>query len=114
MVIINMKTFDMLKDLMEEEFVDLLNLYIKDAPILFAQIRDSCSKADLEVLLRAAHTLRGSSLNLGAEKLAEVAMNIETAAAKGSLSDAEKLIPGLKSTMIETIKVLKDYQAAQK
>ncbi|MDP0561277.1 MAG: response regulator [Candidatus Endonucleobacter sp. (ex Gigantidas childressi)] len=112
--LIEIKTLGALKDLMEEDFDDLLESYIEDAPNLFDDIQSSSRQADLEVLARAAHTLKSSSQNLGAIRLSTIAMRIEADANKGSLSEAAMMIPDLEKALSESIAALKNYLLIKK
>ena len=104
--LIDQSIFDSLKELMEEEFPVLINSYVEDAPKLMADIQSSSKDADLEVLVRAAHTLKSSSNNLGATQLAMIAADIEREGQANKLSEASVLIPSLESALDETIKML--------
>lgn len=98
-----------LKELMEEEFPALVNSYIEDAPKLLADILSSSKEAEREVLVRAAHTLKSSSSNLGAKQLATIAEAIETQGQAGKLGAAAALIPSLKTALDETMETLANF-----
>ena len=74
-----------------------------------ADIRSSSKNADLEVLVRAAHTLKSSSNSFGAEQVAMIAAEIEKRGEANKLNDASALIPSLESALNETIKTLKSF-----
>ena len=104
--LIDQQVLASLKELMEEEFPALINSYIEDAPKLLADILSSSKEADREVLVRAAHTLKSSSNNLGAIKLAMIAETIEKQSQDNKLSVAATLIPSLQTALDETIDAL--------
>ncbi len=99
-----------LKELMEEEFPALVNSYIEDAPKLLADILSSSKEADREILIRAAHTLKSSSNNLGAIKLAMIAEAIEKQSQEHKLSAAATLIPSLQAALDETMEALANVE----
>ena len=107
MDILDTQTFEMLKELMEEEFTGLLDSYMEDAPKLLEDIQTSSRQADLEVLIRAAHTLKSSSNNIGALKLGDIAMKMEATGKEGNLAEATAMIPDLEKTLEETIAAIK-------
>lgn len=107
--LIDQSIFDSLNKLMEEEFPPLIKSYVEDAPKLMADIRSSSKNADLEVLVRAAHTLKSSSNSFGAEQVAMIAAEIEKRGEANKLNDASALIPSLESALNETIKTLKSF-----
>ena len=104
--LIDQQVLAALKELMEEEFPVLINSYIEDAPKLLADILSSSKEADREILVRAAHTLKSSSNNLGAIKLAMIAETIEKQSQDNKLSVAATLIPSLQAALDETIEAL--------
>lgn len=104
--LIDQQVLAALKELMEEEFPALINSYIEDAPKLLADILSSSKEADRQILVRAAHTLKSSSNNLGAIKLAMIAETIEKQSQDHKLSVAATLIPSLQAALDETIEAL--------
>ena len=73
-----------LRDLSEpggdDPVIELVNMYLSDAPARVKTIQDSAQKADFEGLMQAAHTLKGSSSNLGAKRLAAYCADLESLA----------------------------------
>src|SRR6185295_11603483 len=46
--------------------VELIDLYLADAPLRMAEIEQSLASGDWKLLERAAHTLKSASANIGA------------------------------------------------
>jgi signal transduction histidine kinase/DNA-binding response OmpR family regulator/HPt (histidine-containing phosphotransfer) domain-containing protein len=61
----------------------IINLYLTDAPRLVEGILSAAEKADTESLMRAAHTLKSSSANVGATGLSELCRKVEGMARAG-------------------------------
>lgn len=57
--------------------VELIDLYLEDAPRRVAVMQESLAKRDWLSLKREAHNLRGSSGNLGALQMARICDEIE-------------------------------------
>ncbi len=57
--------------------VELIDLYLADAPRQLSVIKDSILNGDQATLKRAVHTLKGSSANLGVKALAALCEEIE-------------------------------------
>jgi len=55
----------------------LIELFLEDAPILKDTMDNSLEESDFDTLLMAAHKLKGSTKNLGGEKLALTIEEIE-------------------------------------
>jgi HPt (histidine-containing phosphotransfer) domain-containing protein len=80
----------------DPEFVDeLVGAYLEDAPVQVAAIRAAVDSGDATALVRPAHTLKGSSQNLGASRVAELSRALEERGRSGDLSDAGDLIDDL-------------------
>jgi HPt (histidine-containing phosphotransfer) domain-containing protein len=57
--------------------VELIDLYLEDAPRRLAAIEEALARKDERALKRAAHCLRGSSANLGALQVALICEELE-------------------------------------
>ncbi len=98
--ILNPASIQALRDLSPDgdgEFLkELVGIYLADTPKQFAQLEDALARGDASVATRAAHTMKGSSGNFGAEALMELARAAEAAAKAGDLAAVAKLLPDLK------------------
>lgn len=74
---------------------ELLRLFVDECQGTLQQIRDSWSSRDVHALGRLAHTLKGSSANVGANGVSEAAFALERMARSGSMENAVQLIAGL-------------------
>jgi HPt (histidine-containing phosphotransfer) domain-containing protein len=71
-------SFDEAQEEGEPDFVvELIELYLDEAPRIFSTIRDGLTGDDWLSAKRAAHSLRGSSSNLGILRMAAIADNLE-------------------------------------
>ena len=67
---IDESTINMLKEVMEDDFATLIETYVGDAPQRLDELRSNIEAP--EKLEKPAHTLKGSSANIGAHALAEL------------------------------------------
>lgn len=89
-----------LKELGDDEedfFKEVVELYIEQAPTLINEIKTFAYSADADNMGRAAHTLKGASLNVGAKKLAEVCKVIEFDGKSNNLSNVAENLKNLDS-----------------
>ena len=89
----------------EPDFVvELIDLYLEEAPHFFNSIRDGLANDDWLSAKRAAHSLRGSSSNLGILQLALIADALEHLTSTQDASAAD-LLQGLEDefTRVEEI-----------
>jgi HPt (histidine-containing phosphotransfer) domain-containing protein len=57
--------------------VELIDLYLEDAPQRIRAIREAAVATEWVLLKRAAHNLKGSSANLGVQQVAETCKKLE-------------------------------------
>src|SRR6185436_390396 len=68
---------------------ELVLLFVEHTPPKIAAIRDGIAQGDAGAVKRAAHSLKGSSANVGATGMQQVCEKIEHAAAGGDLGPAK-------------------------
>lgn len=99
--ILNPAAIQALRDLSPEGSSDFLReliaIYLADSPKQLTQLEDALNRQDAALALRAAHTLKGSSGNFGAELLSRMAHEIETACKANNLAAAKSSLPDLKN-----------------
>ncbi|MGI9280662.1 MAG: response regulator [Endozoicomonas sp.] len=105
--VLDMVTLNTLKEIMEEEFDSLVDSYLEDAPSLLKDIQNASKEADLQIMIRAAHTLKSSSNNLGASLLAGISLEVEKLGKDNQLSEAIRFIPKLENALKKTTLALK-------
>jgi len=57
--------------------VELIDLYLEDAPARLKEIRDAVAENDASLLKRATHSLKGSSSSIGVLQVAEICKKLE-------------------------------------
>ncbi len=77
-----------LYEIMDEDFVTILESYMANAPRLMNSLKAAVKNADLEALVTSAHPLKSSSANVGAVQLSVLARELEI---KGRQGDASNL-----------------------
>jgi CheY-like chemotaxis protein len=87
-------------------------LFRTDGSALIRTIQDGLDCADLDQVRRAAHTLKGSSANLGASALAEAARVIERAGADGDLTPAPAALESARVQFERVVRALTALEAA--
>ncbi len=89
---IDIKTFNELKDLMEDDFPQLIEIYLSDGKKHIEHLQQAVDAADCDQLRHIAHTLKGTSMNIGVIDLAGHCQLLELQAAENSLQDARQLV----------------------
>ena len=84
------------RDIMENEFPELVDSYLAEASRLIADLERAAAASDPGGLQRAAHSLKSSSANIGAARLAATARQLEAKGRSGDLSGAGSLVDSAK------------------
>jgi two-component system, sensor histidine kinase and response regulator len=74
---------------------EILAVYIASCPDLLAQMDEGLATGDADKVRMATHTLKSSSANLGAQRLADLCRRAETAARSGDLATVKELASGI-------------------
>jgi HPt (histidine-containing phosphotransfer) domain-containing protein len=67
---------------------EIVDLFLEDAPVRRAALREALAAGDLNATYRAAHTLKGSAGNFGVAAITEAAVTVERHAREGDLAAA--------------------------
>ncbi len=81
---------------------DIVGIFLEDTPNRIDELKQSLAGHDQIRFTRAAHSIKGSSSNLGALPLREVAEKIEHASRNHGLTDMGPLILKLEETFAAT------------
>ena len=82
----------------EFDFVDdLVDTYLEDGAAQVDALRAAVAAGDIEGLVRPAHSLKSSSLNVGALELGELGRQLEEAARSGVVADAADRVAAISS-----------------
>jgi signal transduction histidine kinase/DNA-binding response OmpR family regulator len=102
-----------LKEGFEQEFLELVNLFITSAPTALRDIKLAAEKPNAADLAMAAHTLKGSSSNFGASALRKICENLEQAALKGDMQCIPHLVELADKELSKLVEKLKSYCKAE-
>ena len=91
-----------LLDIMGEDFLELLHVYLRDAPRLVQNVRKAARQGDVQALITPAHSLKSSSANVGAMRLSALAKQMEQKARQGRLNEPELLAEQIERTYAQT------------
>ncbi|NES74569.1 MAG: Hpt domain-containing protein [Okeania sp. SIO1H4] len=91
---------------------DLIDLFIEDTPQQLLAIKEAIDNSATKTLKKSAHSLRGSSGNLGVVRLAEISAILEQKAKAGTITkaEAETLFTQLENEFIIAKSVLEELQ----
>jgi len=81
-----------------DEFLrEIAGIFLEDTPLRIAELEQSLAVGDLAKFTRAAHSIKGSSANLGTLALRAVAEKIEHQARTGGIAAGAGLVPAIRT-----------------
>jgi HPt (histidine-containing phosphotransfer) domain-containing protein len=92
---------------------ELAAIFLRDAPLRLTSIREGLDAGDASKASQAAHSLKGSSGNVGAKFVTDIAGNIERCANEGALDEAKGLYSRLESEVDRACQALIDKSGAE-
>lgn len=99
MTAINPKVIDDLRALQSSGapgfLTELIDLFLKEAAVHVAKLRESFDGRDARLFERSAHTLKGSCGNLGAQAMSRICADLQTAGHAADWDRAGALLPTL-------------------
>lgn len=97
--IINNEQFNDMLDLLEEDFVDLIQVYFTDSQQRITDLRDAQQKDDNANGYEIAHALKGASANLGATQLMHLSGQLQEACREHLISEQAQLIEAVAAAL---------------
>ena len=90
--IINAEQFEDMRDLLEEDFVDLLQVYFNDCRRRITELRQAQQEEDNANGFELAHALKGASVNLGATQMTRLGSQLQELCRERLISEQAPLI----------------------
>ena len=92
----------------DTEFLrELIDIYLADTPKQLAQLEEALAKQDAALVIRAAHSIKGSSGNFGAQEFARLAHEMESHAKANDLAAVNAAMPEFKLRLAQVVEALK-------
>ena len=76
---------------------ELIDIYLTDTPKQLAALEEALAKQEAATVIRSSHSIKGSSGNFGATRLAKIAQEIESHGKANNLPAAAALLGEFKS-----------------
>lgn len=109
--LINTESWEAMKAMTEPAFLaTLIDVFLTDSPELIQQMRSGMSTGDIELVRRAAHSLKSNSATFGAERLANVSRELEMVAKGGTLDGAEPKLAAVEIEYTQLLPVLMELK----
>ncbi|HEY6527853.1 MAG TPA: Hpt domain-containing protein [Cellvibrionaceae bacterium] len=86
---LNTEILDELRELLAENFNELIDRYLSDSQLRFNLLQKAITELDFKAINYEAHGIKGSSRNMGANRLADLMGRLE---ASGHAQNAQNLL----------------------
>jgi HPt (histidine-containing phosphotransfer) domain-containing protein len=80
---------------------EIIMIFLEDTPQRIAELEESLKTGDTSRFVRAAHSIKGSSANMGTMVLRRTAEQLEQHAKHSGLADTEELLGRLRTDYAE-------------
>lgn len=90
--LINQAQLQELRELLDDEFEQLIESYIADSMTRIKAVKSAFEQRDNTRGYEAVHSLKGASANIGASRLAEMCLKLQTECKANRISQNELLI----------------------
>ncbi|MEY4489823.1 MAG: hypothetical protein RIQ79_2331 [Verrucomicrobiota bacterium] len=89
---------------------EIITIYLEDTPLRIADLKKSFREEENALFTRSAHTIKGSSANVGASRVRGIAEQIERRSKAEPIASLAELINELDQAYAEAVKDLATYQ----
>lgn len=110
---LDMELVGELKDIMAEGFVTLVDSYQRDSIQRLASMQDALLAEDRHQLRQLAHSLKGSSSNLGAVQVTALCIALEGCVAEAPSAELQGLLHALNEAHATAIDALRGISAGE-
>ncbi|MCP5158005.1 MAG: Hpt domain-containing protein [Gammaproteobacteria bacterium] len=100
------ETFAELRDIMEDEFIRLVNRFLDDLPIQLDHLHRAVLQGSTTDVHRIAHKLKSSCGNLGTTRLTEWVRQLELAGRQDTLDGVAEALQETRAVAEKTIALL--------
>jgi HPt (histidine-containing phosphotransfer) domain-containing protein len=107
--VVKTETIVELKEILAEDFGVLVTTYLEDAQLRIKKLQLAIAAADVAVIKAEAHSLKGSSLNLGAMSLPELCSQLENCGINESLEGTPALFSKIENEFLRVETALSQY-----
>lgn len=90
--IVNTEQFEDMRDLLEEDFADLVQVYFTDAQQRIIKLRQAQQEEDNANGYELAHALKGASANLGTTQLMNLSSQLQELCREQRINESVQLI----------------------
>ena len=87
----------------EALYKEICEVFISDSGNIVTQLKTGLNSRNQDELVRALHSLKGASANIGAEKLSRISGDLELVAKKGDFDEVGSKVSVLEKSLAELL-----------
>jgi histidine phosphotransfer protein HptB len=91
---------------------EIIGIYVDDTPKRIEDLKKSLAAGEIALFTRAAHTIKGSSANVGATAVAAAAERLEAKARSAGLAGVEPLLAQCEAELARAVAELRRLAGA--
>jgi len=88
---------------------EVIQLFLDDMPRRFSEMEKAIGESDATLLIRSAHSIKGSGSNFGAAGLIAAAAMVEQQGHDGAFAQARNTLPSLQAEYADVEAALRKY-----
>ena len=104
---VDQEAFAVLRDVMGDDFRRLLETFLNDSEQHIASLQQALDEKAAEQVRRSAHSLKGSSGNVGAPRLSALCQQLELKGREGVLDGCDVLLEEVRQELEEVERIIK-------
>jgi HPt (histidine-containing phosphotransfer) domain-containing protein len=89
---------------------EIIGIYLEDTPLRIADLRRSLQSGETALFTRSAHTIKGSSANVGLSRVRGIAERIEHRSKVEPIAGLAGLLDELEVAYGEAVEALQEFQ----
>ncbi|MDH5517267.1 MAG: Hpt domain-containing protein [Gammaproteobacteria bacterium] len=107
---INITTINELKEILEDDIFSLFQEFRSNAADIIKKLKSAADNNNTNDVLHLAHTIKGSSGNLGLKNISDISQQIETSLRLQDETDIASLISKLETSITSTLAELTEME----
>lgn len=106
---VDISNLDMLKEIIGDELKEVLNVFLDSTPETLLKLEGAVESNTIATVQSQAHSLKGSSANVGANQLSMLSAELEQNAKNNHTDNMRALLQKIQTENTAVTQALKDY-----
>ena len=103
---LDLQNLSTLQELLGERFKELVETFVRDSVERLQDLKSAIAERDSSNIIQHAHSLKGSSRNIGAYPLADLCDHMEKQARSGTIADPKQELAAIEQKLAAVNEIL--------